>query len=132
MSNNEWHVIPNTSVNGLTFGMDRLTVRKILGVLNDVFRKSNDSANTTDDYSDFHVYYSSENQLEAIELFSRNISLFINSQLVFPGKLSDAQKILPDLEECFGSYISKVASIGICAEEGNILSILIGCKDYYS
>ena len=71
------------------------------------------------------------NKLEAIEFFGKEISLSINSQLVFPGTLSAANKILPDLMECFGTYISKSASVGICAEDDNIVSILVGRKDYY-
>jgi len=132
MSNTGWNVIPNVSVNGLDFGIERTAVRKVLGKPKKVFRKTSSSENTTDAYADFHVYYSPEDQLEAIELFGSNISLSINSQPVYPGTLSSARKILPDLEDCYGSYISKEASIGISAEEGSIVSILVGRKNYYS
>lgn len=69
--------------------------------------------------------------MEAIEFFGGDINLSINSRSVFPGKLSLAKEILPDLEERFGSYISRMYSVGICAEEDMIVSILAGCKDYY-
>ena len=131
MSYTEWNIIPNASVNELEFGMKRSVVWETLGKPRRVFRKSFNSANTTDDYSDFHVYYSAQDQLEAIEFFGNDICLFINSKQVFPGSLSTTKTILPDLEECFGSYISKAASIGIFSEDEEIESILVGCKDYY-
>ena len=131
MSNIEWIVIPNKSVNGLEFGIERPIVRKTIGKPKRVFSKTSTSANTTDDYSDFHVYYSADDKLEAIEFFGRNIKLLINTRQVFPGTLSTIKEILPDLEECCGSYISKADSIGVGIEEENIDSLLVGCKNYY-
>ena len=131
MSNTEWNIIPNNSVNGLEFGTKRSAVRETFGQPKRVFRKSSNSVNTTDDYSVFHVFYSVNDQLEAIEFFGKDICLYINSRQVFPGTLNTIRKTLPDLEEYFDSYISKAASIGICTEGQTIDSILVGCKDYY-
>ena len=50
------------------------------------------------------MHYAVNDMMEAIEIFDTNIHLFINSWQVFPGTLSNIKKILPDLEECFGSY----------------------------
>lgn len=113
----------------MEFGTDRSVVRKLLGKPKRVFRKTSDSVSTTDAYSDFQVYYSAEDKLAAIELFGDEISLSIDSRTLYPGTLSEAKKVFPDLEECYGSYLSRSASIGIGAEEDAIVSILAGCKD---
>ena len=126
-----WEIIPNESINGMRFGMERSDVRKILGKPKRVFKKTNEAVNTTDAYLDFHVYYSSDDRLEAIEFFGNNINLCINSHTVFPGSLKVARNVLPDLEDLYGSFISKSSSIGISTDEDIIISILAGCKDYY-
>lgn len=131
MKKNNFNIIPTVSVSGIEFGTDRSTVRKLLGKPKKSFRKTISSVNTTDAYPSCYAYYSADNKLEAIEFFGNEISLSINSQVVFPGALSAARKILPDLEECYGSYVSKSASIGICIENDAVVSILAGCKNYY-
>ncbi len=131
MDNSNWNVLPNVSVNGIAFGTDRSSVRKLLGKPKRVIKKTPDAANTTDVYEDFHVYYSAEDKFEAIELFGGSIIVNINSQPLFPGTLSAAYKMLPDLVEYFGIYMSKSASVGICSEGDTIDSILIGRKNYY-
>ena len=131
MKNTSWNLLPNTSVNGIMFGTDRLTVRKILGKPKRIFKKTADAANTTDAYDGFHVYYSAEDKLEAIELFDSEKKLSINSQQIFPGTLKEARKILPDLVGDNNSYSSKECSVGICTEEEGIISVLVGHKDYY-
>ena len=103
----------------------------MLGEPADKFRKSDSSVNTTDVYPSFHVYYSADDKLEAIEFFGKDICISINSKPVYPGKLSAAKEVLPDIEECFGSYISKKCSVGICTEDDTIVSILVGRKNYY-
>lgn len=131
MNNTCWSLLPTLSVNGMEFGTNRSKVRSILGKPTRVFKKTSTSDNTTDVYVDFHVYYSADDKLNAIEFFGGDISLSIDSQILFPGTLSEAKKVLPDLEECYGSYISRSASIGIGVEGDTIVSVLVGCKGYY-
>ena len=131
MSISNWNVVPTVSVNGIEFGTDRSIVKKALGKPKRVFKKASNSVNTTDAYPDYHVYYSTEDKLEAIEIFGKDIHLSIDSQPIFPGPLSLAQKSFPDLEESYGSYVSKASSVGICVEQDSIVSILLGRKDYY-
>ena len=131
MSITNWNLVPAVSINGIEFGTEHSLVKKALGKPKSVFRKTTNSGNTTDAYADFHVYYSADDRLEAIEFFGRNLCLCIDSRSVFPGTLSDAMKTIPDLVECCGTYVSKPASVGICAEDDNIVSILVGCRDYY-
>lgn len=132
MSKMCWSLLPTLSVNGMEFGTDRSNVRSILGKPTRVFKKTSASNNTTDVYADFHVYYSTDDKLNALEFFGDGISLKIGSQTLFPGTLSDAKKVLPDLKESYGSYISRSTSIGIGVEGDTIVSVLVGCKDYYS
>ncbi len=129
---NIWVVEPNESVNGIRFGTDRKTVREILGRPERIFRKTPDSANTTDAYLPFHVYYSADDRFEAIELFDKKINLSVNSRLIYPGTLDEIRTVLPDLEGEYGSYISKGKSVGIYVEDGEIVSVLVGRKDYYN
>ena len=131
MSSSKWELVPAVSINGIEFGTERSVVKKILGKPKKVFRKSSDAANTTDAYANFHAYYTADDKLEAIEVFGSSISVCIDDQIVYPGTLSAAIKVLSDLVECYGSFISKAASVGISAEDDNIVSLLVGCKDYY-
>lgn len=107
-------------------------VRRELGEPLRTIRKAAKTVEITDVYPSFHVYYSADNTLEAIEFFGDDISLSLDSQILFPGTLSEAKKVLPDLEESYGSYISRSTSIGIGVEGDTIVSVLVGCKDYYS
>ena len=126
-----WNLVPGVSISGINFGGDRTLIREMLGNPVTIFRKTGTSVNTTDAYPSFHVFYSDRDKLEAIEFFGNDINLSINSQLVFPGKLSTAKEIMPDLEEHFGTYISRTCSVGICVEDDIIISILVGRKEYY-
>ena len=122
---------PNHRINGLEFGRDRALIREELGEPTKTFQEY-DSKSTVDVYPSIHVYYSTENKLEAVEFFGKDICLSINSQTIFPGTLSIARKIMPDIEECYGTFVSKASSVGISVEGDSIVSILVGCKNYYA
>lgn len=121
---------PNYRINGFDFGRDRSLIREELGNPVRSFQEY-ESKNTVDVYPSIHVYYSEDNKLEAVEFFGKEIRMSIQSQPVFPGTLRSARKILPDLEDCYGSFISRDSSVGITAENDSIISVLVGCKDYY-
>ena len=87
-----------------------------------------------DAYESFHVFYSKGNEVEAIEFFEGNI-LTLNGKTLFPGRVSTARKIIPDLIDDGDGYISTSMSIGITVSADDpeeIESVLVGCKDYYS
>ena len=132
MDRKHWELIPSSSIGGLDFGRSCILVRKELGEPIRTIKKTANAIGVTDVYPSFHVYYAKGNTLEAIEFFGNDVSLSIDSQILFPGTLSEAKKVLPDLEESYGSYISKSTSIGIGVEGDTIVSVLVGCKDYYS
>ena len=58
------------SVNGLPFDSSRQKVHQTFGKPIKSFRKSSLSKSYTDDYGVFHVYYTPDNQMEAVEFFS--------------------------------------------------------------
>ena len=131
MDGKHWTLEPNLRIAEFDFGGARSLIRKELG--NPVREiPEYDSSNTVDVYHDFHVHYTKAGKMEAIEFFGKDIRLTVNSQPLFPGTVSAAKELLPDLEECYGSYISRAYSVGIGAEDDQINSVLVGCKDYYS
>lgn len=123
-------VIPLKSVGEIHFGMKREEVRDILGVEAKEFRKTKFSANTTDDYGFCHVYYNSNDECEAVEIFDE-IQVSVGGNIIFPGGLENAKNLISDFEEECGTYISKSNSIGIYAPTGKLESILFGVRGYY-
>lgn len=126
----KWSAIPLKEINGIKFGMPRSEVRKLLGNKYKEFRKNKFSKNTTDDFGICHVFYSQDDKCEAVEVFDK-CEVSVKGEVVFPMDILSAKKQIPDLEEDFGSYISKKLSIGIYAPEGNPESILFGKAGYY-
>lgn len=123
------NAVPLKEVAGIKFGMKRSEVRKVWGEANE-FKKSKFSKTLTDDFGFCHVYYNSDDECEAIELF-KEVQVMIGGQLVFPTTLDEARKILGRLMEADGSYISEKASVGIYAPGGSMESILFGIAGYY-
>lgn len=116
-------------VNDIPFGADRQTVRNSFGEFNE-FRKSQFSKNTTDDFGAFHIFYDTNNCFEAIEIFEAEV--FINDVKVFPGNLLQVQKIITTLNSEDNEYWSDIEkSVGLCAPDGEVESILFGKEGYY-
>lgn len=121
--------IPLKEVAGVEFGMKRIEVRKILGKANE-FKKSKFSKTFSDDFGFCHVFYNTNDECEAIEVF-KEVQVIINDKVVFPTTLDEAKKILGELIEEDESYISKKKSVGIYIPDGNMESILFGISEYY-
>ena len=128
--NKKWILEPCKNINGIDFGTDREEVRKILAIEFTEFKKSKYSKNTTDDYGYFHVFYDIHNQMEAIEIFD-NIDLFVNEKKLFPSKVDDVKDIFNDAIIENDELTSVNYSIGATLQDGNLVTILVGCKDYY-
>jgi hypothetical protein len=125
--------IPNVSVGGIKFGMNRDAVRKIINNEYSEFKKHQKVKNTADDFGLCHVYYDENNKCEAIEFFD-DVEILLGNKTIFPSTLSNVKQMINDIEKD-GSlmYISKAKSIGITVnEKGKIKSILFGCKKYYT
>lgn len=126
----KWILNPCESINGIDFGSDREEVRKKLGLEFTEFKKSKYSKNTTDDYGSFHVFYDDNNKMEAIEIFE-DIDIFVDDNQIFPAKANDVKAIFEDATIEYDEITSVKYSIGGTIEDDNIVSVLVGCKDYY-
>ena len=123
---------PYNSYGCIKFGASRNEIRSAIGIYKE-FKKSPFSKNTTDDFGGFHVYYSDDNYVEAIEVFSGEIKF--NDEIMFPTTLSVFTKIM----NTFDSEIMKKndhiisRALGCCASvnEGTIDGIILCSKDYF-
>lgn len=131
MKNTVLDFIPNKQIGDVRFGMKKQDVRNILGKKYRSFRKSIFSKSTTDAYSDYHVYYTQDGTLEAVEIFG-SVEVWFKGEKLFPGTVAEALRILPDLEPDDGGYISRKLSVGLYAPDNDrIESILVGRESYY-
>lgn len=112
------------------FGMERSKVRKILGEPAREFKKATFSKTTTDDYSDYHIFYDKYDRFEAVEFFN-GVEIKIDSNVIFPISINELKKMEYNFTADGDDYISTDYSIGVYAPGGNPESILFGVKDYY-
>lgn len=127
----KWNVEPLICVDKIKFGIHRNTIRLLLEEPCREFKKNELAEVTTDDYGYCHIYYDSENKCVAVEIFS-DIQLFIQGNLIFPGRIDNFKEQFSDLVVIGDVYISKEYSIGLYAPEGVIESVLVGKQNYYS
>ena len=120
---------PLLEVNGVKFGMKRSEVRSIWGEAEE-FKKSKFSKTTTDDFGFCHVFYNSNDECEAIEIFNEN-KVQIAGRIVFPDESETLRSMLTDVEDDDSGFISKSQSIGVYAPDNKMESILFGCPGYY-
>lgn len=133
----EIKVMPLNNVNNIKYGINRNELWNKVGKPLKSFRKTNLSKVDTDDYKNFHVYYDSNYNFEAIEIFGDDIDIYFNN-VKLPKKYSEIlnyfKNIYDDIEEDENGFVSKKGSIGVYVEndDDKIDSILFGCKDYYN
>ena len=125
-----WEATPLVGINGITFGMPRKEVRKLWGPQFREFKKSSFSRNSADDYGIAHVYYDENNMCNAVEVFN-DVIVLIEGKTIFPNEIEEALKIIPDLIDENGTYVSVEKSVGICMLEGKMECILLGAYGYY-
>ena len=117
----------------ISFGESRENTRRIFGEYEE-YRKNNFSKNTSDDFREFHVFYDSEDNVEAIEFFDSE--LFINNKKIFPNNKSDLIKILTELgakgSESADSIVSSLLGISVYIPDGQPKSLLIYKKGYFN
>lgn len=124
---------PCKQINSIPFGANRETVRKMLNMEYQEFRKSVYATNTTDAYDSFHVFYDDDDNFEAIEIFEGTV--IIRNERVFPGKLDGILRLFPEMVYDGFGYISTENSIGITTsaeDSDSIEAILFGRSNYYS
>ena len=126
----KWKIVPGKSIGKIEFGMDRENCRALLGDNYEEFKKSEFSTNTTDDYGFLHVFYTEDNQVEAVEVFE-NTELVIDNTTVFPIQTSRIAEALPGISEDEWGFTDEERSIGYETDGENATSILVGCDGYY-
>lgn len=133
--NRMFEIVPLKNVGGIIFGMPRADVRKLLGKPLSEFRKTRISVNTTDDYGEFHVYYTADNMCEAVELFGGS-TVWLNGQTLFPATqasfVSWMHSIDPDCEVTESDVLSRKMSIGASFEAEKVVSVLFAQEGYYA
>lgn len=112
------------------FGMNRLEVRKLLGEPVREFKKSKFSKVTTDDYSEYHIFYDKDNKFEAVEFFE-GAEIKVDDKIIFPISLNILKEMHYNLISDGDGFISTKFSIGVYAPNKNPESILFAKRDYY-
>lgn len=121
---------PLKHVGEIELGASRSAVRKAVNLPCKEFKKTPLSANTTDDFGAFHVYYDDDDCCEAVEFFN-DVEVEVDGKLVFPTSPEEAQRVIPSLVPDSDGLISVEKSIGIYIPGGTMESILFGVKGYY-
>lgn len=133
--NKTFEIVPLENVGGIRFGMTRADVRKLIGEPLTEFRKTRRSVNTTDDYGDFHVYYTADNTCEAVELFG-GCTACSNGQVLFPLTRTEFVEWLRSIDsgcetaEC--DALSVKMSVGASFENEKVVCVLFARNGYYA
>lgn len=130
----KWIILPTISVNDTPFLSSREEVRSRIDLPFMEVKKSPLSVNTMDVYDGFHVFYDEQNRFNAVEVFG-DYKLVIKGKTIFPGTITKAKKLFPDIEYDGYGYTSISQSVGITVDpddEDRIDGILFGCADYYA
>ena len=125
---------PYERVGTIKFGSNRETVRKDNGNFKE-FRKSRFSKNSTDDFSSFHVFYSEDDRVEAVEFF-RESNLYFHDIQLFTQSYGDLKTRLNALDsnntEDESGIIYKSLGLSVYSPDGKqVESILVFEKGYY-
>ena len=119
-------------INNIAFGDNRKKVRNAFGKDYTVFKQNKFAENTTDAYSDFHIFYNKHNEFEAIEFYNLNHTFIIDNKPFNGGTIESIKKSFPDIikiEDDF--YVDLKAALGFDFEDTLCSSILIGNSGYY-
>ena len=125
---------PYERVGNIKFGSERETVRKDNGNFKE-FRKSRFSKNSTDDFASFHVFYSEDDRVEAVEFF-RESNLYFHDIQLFSQSYGDLKTRLNALDsnitEDESGIIYKTLGFSVYSPDGEqVESILVFEKGYY-
>lgn len=126
----KYNVTPLKGFNDVQFGMSRTEIHRILGEPIRAFKKSQFSKVTTDDYSNYHIFYDKNDCFEAVEFFeATEVADLKNSTIfdVFETLKNPAYNFFQDGD----GYLDIDLSIGVYAPDNSIESILFAVKDYY-
>lgn len=122
---------PYERAGNIKFGSERETVRKDNENFKE-FRKSRFSKNSTDDFSSFHVFYSEDDRVEAVEFF-RESNLYFHDIQLFSQSYGDLKARLNTLDSNITEDgIYKTLGFSVYSPDGEqVESILVFGKGYY-
>lgn len=126
----KWEFKPLESIGCIKFGMDRDEVHRLLGAECVEFKKNKFSKNTSDDYKKFHIFYTPENKVDALEFFD-DVEIIMEGKVIFPIHSAEIEKLIPHIEKEGNYYTQAGKSIGIEVNSGKAESILVGAKGYF-
>lgn len=106
-----FNFIPFTSVGPISFGETREKVRNVLGGYRE-YKKNKFSSNTLDDFGFCQVFYSKENQVEAVE-FYRNVELIYDGVDLFRLNEKGLIDLLNDPDVKKDEYSATFPSLGV-------------------
>ncbi len=127
----KWELKPLKSIGRIKLGMERTELRKLFKEKCREFNKSKFSKNTTDDYGRFHVFYTPDDKVDAVEIFE-GIEVVMDGNTIFPIKTVNINKLIPGITEDNGSFTHVSKSIGFETTGNKAESILVGSKGYYA
>ncbi len=128
------NVVPLLSVNEVEFGTNREIVRKAFKGKYKETKKSLLAKNTMDFYGNYAIYYSENNQMEAVEVFGKT-KVIIDGKQVFPGKIEDLMALFPNLKQTNDGFVDEENSVAITVDQDDgeaIGTVLFATKGYYS
>lgn len=122
---------PFSNVGDIRFESNRDEVRKIQGPFTE-FRKTRFSKNTTDDFGGYHVFYSIEDKVDAVELFPVNTIVTYHGQNLFNLSKNELIKLFSDssLKDESEHLAFDTYGIEISIEDDIVTSILVHRKGY--
>lgn len=124
-------ITPFSNVGDIKFDSNREVVRKQLGKFVE-FRKTRFSRNTTDDFGGFHVFYSVDNTVDAVELFPIETIVIFGGQNLFTLNRNELVEIFSDtkLKEEDGYLSFESFGVEISMEDNIVTSILVHKRNY--
>ena len=129
----DYLVTTSEGFDNVTFGEKRASVREKIGGY-ESFRKSETSKKTTDDFGDFHAYYTPDDELEAVEFFEGGLLVkdkylkigipAANFKMIF-------SELCKDITVVDGMIESRSLNFRACEEDDIVTSVLFHRPGYY-
>ena len=129
----KFNIKSQKSLNGVKFEEMRDNVRKAFGNDYREMKKTPISKNTMDAYKEFHIFYTPDNRMEAIEIFPENRIIIDDEEM--PMEYNDAKTWIKRLDTCATETNDGITSlslgISLYAPDGKTESILVAKKQYF-
>lgn len=122
-------IVPFASVGNVAFDSKREDVRN-LGSYTE-FKKSRFSKNTTDNFGGYHVFYTPNNEVEAVEIFPF-VKAVYNGKNLFELSKQEVISLFGDVnfKEEEESLVFPSYGIEVVIEEERVSSVFAHMKDY--